>query len=68
MSQLAHLSVFFRGGGVMEIKATTHAARLPVGCQLLQPLGIPEFNKDCDGPLFVVFMRCELQFPCTSNT
>jgi hypothetical protein len=48
-------------------KKTTHATRLPVGRQLLQPLGIAELNKDCDCPLFVVVVWRELQFPCTSN-
>jgi hypothetical protein len=51
----------------MEIKMTTHATRLPVGRQLLQPLGIAELDEDCDCPLFVVIVRCELQFPCTPN-
>ena len=51
----------------MEIKIRTHATRLSVGRQLLQPLGIAELDKDCDCPLFVVVVRCELQFPCTSN-
>lgn len=49
----------------MEI--TTHAARLPVGRQLLQTLGIAKLNKDCDCPLFVVIVWRELQFPRASN-